>query len=278
MEDLTKIASHLIAHPNGYWIAQGTKSHLDISYPQEGNNAFFSFEDRSFWFQYRNAIITEMVRLFPPKGTFFDIGGGNGYVARGLEMAGCSVVLVEPGSTGALNAIKRGLKHVICATVEAAGFQPNIIPAVGLFDVLEHLEYDLAFLANLKEFIKADGRIYLTVPAFQSLWSAEDDHAGHYRRYSAKSLAKCLEGAGFTVEYLTYFFWFLPLPILFCRTIPSLLGLRQTVSVERLRREFSPPLGIVNLLVNQGLSIERKRIQQKKIMPFGSSCLAVARN
>ena len=39
-----------------------------ISYPEEGNEACFEVEDRSFWFRHRNACITEMVRNFPPEG------------------------------------------------------------------------------------------------------------------------------------------------------------------------------------------------------------------
>jgi hypothetical protein len=66
-----------------------------ISYPEEGNEACFEVEDRSFWFRYRNACIAEMVRNFPPegKGPIFDVGGGNGFVAKGLMDAGWDVDL-----------------------------------------------------------------------------------------------------------------------------------------------------------------------------------------
>lgn len=275
IEDLTMFATNLTAHPNGYWVA---KVQQEVSYPQEGHDTCFSIEEGSFWFQHRNAIITEVMRLFPPEGPLFDIGGGNGYVARGLEAEGFPVVLVEPRPAGASNAVKGGLKNIICSTIEAAGFRPCTLPAVGLFDVLEHIQDDVAFLANLQSLMKADGRIYLTVPAFQLLWSVEDAHAGHYRRYSTTSLAQCLEYTGFMVEYITYFFWFLPFPVLVCRTLLSRMGLRRTASVEHARREHSTGGRILSRLVNQALGVERQRIQQKKVIPFGGSCLAVARN
>lgn len=273
-EDLSKFAANLTAHPDGYWVGNVQQ---EVSYPPDGNDACFSIEEGSFWFQHRNAIITDVVRLFPPDGPIFDIGGGNGYVAKGLEMEGFPTVLVEPGPAGASNAVKRGLKNVICATVETAGFRSNTLSAVGLFDVVEHIEDDLAFLAHVQSLMPVDGRIYLTVPAFQLLWSREDDDAGHYRRYTPKSIARCLQRAGFAVEYMTYFFWFLTLPVFVCRTVPSLIGIQRTVSVERMRREHSTGGGIGHLLVNRAREIERKRIQQKKGMPFGGSCLAVAR-
>jgi hypothetical protein len=40
-----------------------------ISYPEEGNEACFEVEDRSFWFRHRNDCIRELVRNFPPKRT-----------------------------------------------------------------------------------------------------------------------------------------------------------------------------------------------------------------
>jgi hypothetical protein len=43
---------------------------------------------RSFWFLHRNRCIVSLVRRFAPDGRFLDIGGGNGYVARGLVAAG----------------------------------------------------------------------------------------------------------------------------------------------------------------------------------------------
>ena len=57
-----------------------------ISYPEEGNEACFQIEDQSFWFRHRNNCIQELVRKFPPngKGPIFDVGGGNGFVAKGM--------------------------------------------------------------------------------------------------------------------------------------------------------------------------------------------------
>ena len=41
---------------------------------------------------------------------YFDVGGGNGFVAKGLEEKGISTVLIEPGIQGCINAKNRGLK------------------------------------------------------------------------------------------------------------------------------------------------------------------------
>jgi len=56
--------------------------------------------------------------------------------------AGLEVVLVEPGSAGAANARRRGIRHVVCAALEDAGFIPASLPAISLFDVVEHMKED----------------------------------------------------------------------------------------------------------------------------------------
>jgi SAM-dependent methyltransferase len=273
-EDINSYFRHLHQHPGGYWLADASRS---VSYPEDGNAACFAIEDGSFWFQHRNAVVTEAIRGFPPNTPFFDIGGGNGYVAKGLEAADLSVVLIEPGPAGALNAVQRGVKHVVCATLEDAKFLPGSIPSAGLFDVLEHIEDDIGFLRNLGSLLRTGGRVYLTVPAFNLLWSDEDVEAGHYRRYTAASLSKCLASAGFRVEYTTYFFSLLPIPVFLLRSIPSFLGMRKDASVDDYRSEHSMG-GITGAVMNRSFASELKRIHRKKFIPVGGSCLAVAVN
>ena len=84
-----------------------------------------------------------------------------------------------------------------------------------------------------------------------------------------------LERADFTVEYLTHFFWLLPVPILLFRTIPSRIGTRRSSSILQTRREHSAE-GAAGWLVYHALAIERSRIQAARVIPFGGSCLIVA--
>lgn len=186
-------------------------------------------------------------------------------------------MLIEPGPVGALNAKRRGLAHVVCSTVEAAGFQNSTLPAAGLFDVIEHIEHDVAFLKTIKQLLVPNGLVYLTVPAFSTLWSQEDVHAGHYRRYTCRSLSKTLEQAGYRVEYCSYFFSFLTVPVFLLRSIPSRLGFRQASSLQVTQKEHKPPSGIGGWWLGRVRNKELQRIKQGKTMSWGSSCLMVAR-
>jgi SAM-dependent methyltransferase len=167
------------------------------------------------------------VKTYPPEdnGTIFEIGGGNGIVSLGLVNAGFDVALLEPGNVGAINAKKRGLKNVICATTDTAKLKQYSLPAVGLFDVIEHIEDDFAFLQSIRNLMKKGGRLYATVPSYSLLWSEEDVFAGHFRRYALEDISKVLECAGFQVEFSSYIFRFLPIPIFLFRTLPYKIGL-----------------------------------------------------
>ena len=216
---------------------------------------------------------------FLPGGALVDIGGGNGGVALRLQAAGVEVILVEPGPAGARHAARRGVETVICSTLETAGFPEHSIPAAGLFDVLEHIEDDVAFLGGLREHMKSDGRLYLTVPAGQRLWSGEDDYAGHHRRYSEASLRAVLGQAGFRAEYSSYCFSLLPAPIFLMRALPSRMGLGRDAAPSRadFERDHLAGGGLLARLLEQALSIELRRIASGGRVPAGSSCLVVAR-
>src|SRR5260221_290852 len=91
--NLSAFAQNIELGQDGLWEARTVS---DVSYPECGNELCFAIEESSFWFRHRNNCILEAIKSFPVPGAFFDVGGGNGYVARALQNAGLEVVLVEP--------------------------------------------------------------------------------------------------------------------------------------------------------------------------------------
>jgi SAM-dependent methyltransferase len=274
MQDVSAVAAGLTRDSDGVWRARTASA---IDYPDEANAFCFAVEDGSFWFQHRNAVIVDTVRRFPPPGFIADIGAGNGYVARGLKQAGFETLVLEPGPSGIQNARSRGLSPLVCATLQDAAFHRESLPAAAMFDVLEHIEDDLGVLRLLHQALVPGGRIYLTVPSFQILWSSEDDVAGHHRRYTIATLNERLRAAGFTPEFGTYFFAPLPLPILLLRSIPSRLGFRKATDISRISNELKPSEGGAVKILKTVLDGERKLLQRGWRIPTGSSCLVVAR-
>ena len=222
--DLRAIAPGLELGPEGWWSARTV---ADVSYPEEGNAVYFAVEDSSFWFRHRNRCILEAsppsFSLHPACFSMLAAGMGMSHgVFRTQDWKRFWWSLESPESG---NALKREIRHVVHATLEDAGVRPGTIPVVGLFDVVEHIPGDLEFLNSIRSLLVPGGRVYITVPAYEWLWSDEDVSAGHSRRYTVSALRRVLEQAGFSVEMATYFFGFLPLPILLRRVLPYRLGI-----------------------------------------------------
>jgi len=270
-----KIAHNIKKAENGIYYS---KSDSSISYPEEGNELCMKIEQDSFWFNHRNNVIAESVQKHSAEKIFFDIGGGNGFVAKRLQDDGIKTILVEPGKMGAINAYKRGIKNVLCSTLEDAGFELGSVDSVGLFDVVEHIEDDYLFLKNINKYLKDDGYIYITVPAFNFLWSNEDVDAGHFKRYSTTELNELLEKSGFSIIQSTYIFSILPLPVFLFRSLPSKLGLNKNSNeIEKHQNEHKPKKGILNSLMQKIWNWELSRINRNKKVPIGGSCFVIGK-
>jgi len=248
-----------------------------ISYPEDGNDACFSLEDDSYWFKHRNNCIVGLVKKYAKGKVLFDIGGGNGFVSKELSENGIETCLVEPGVQGCLNAKKRGLANIICSDMENAGFVTGTLPAVGLFDVIEHIERDSDILSKINNILSGEGVMLITVPAYKFLWSNEDVNAGHFRRYTLNNLRKKLTESGFEIIYASYIFSFLVLPIFLFRTIPSLLGIAKSGIGKAKKEHTVNENGIVSRLLKKILTFEISQIEKNRKIPFGGSCLVVAK-
>jgi SAM-dependent methyltransferase len=271
--EISAIADHLRQGEGGIWFS-GASSR--VSYPDEGSATSYAIEEDSFWFRHRSQCIVELLRQFPPCGPLFDVGGGNGYVAKAMRQAGFDAVVVESSPVGARHAAARGIQPVICSTLQDAGFHPGVFPAVGLFDVLEHIADDRAFLKLVRDLLPLGGRLFVTVPAYELLWSTEDDRAQHHRRYTLSALGSALASSGFSMDFGSYFFAFFPIPIFLLRALPSRLW-RSTSEFNRKQREHRPPKGMAGRLLEIVLGAELAMLRGRHRIPFGGSCLAVAR-
>lgn len=95
--------------------------------------------------------------------------------------------------------------------VDLAGKRADVI---FLMDVIEHIEDDGAFLADLlqRPFVDEHTILMMTVPAFNSLYSVHDKWLGHYRRYDQKMLRSLAGAQSLSVLDGGYFFTSLLLP------------------------------------------------------------------
>ncbi|GAB6393338.1 MAG: class I SAM-dependent methyltransferase [Treponematales bacterium] len=132
---------------------------------------------------------------------FADIGAGDRFFTLKLKnLTGGAIYAVDRGYPGG----EESVDGIHC--VNDISRLPRLADGgIVMMDVLEHIEDDLAFLRNA--FGKGEGcKAYITVPAFQFLFSRHDEFLRHFRRYNRKGLIKLLRGAGLTVKRCHYFY------------------------------------------------------------------------
>ena len=240
-------------------------------------------EDVSWWFEYRANIILKMLSCFFVKEKMLlDIGGGNGYTTFRTQEGGFRVTLIEPTLEACNNALKRGVKEIYCGTVDDNSMYDDSVDQILLLDVLEHIDNQRDFMSLLYSKMISGGRCLVTVPAYLSLWSSEDEAAGHFRRYKRKELESLVKECGFSVLYCNYFMEFLYLSILLVRVWMERLGLLKK-SMERTREEqqrirkaqFEKRTGPVEWILHFFQNRELRKIDKDKKIRFGSSLMIV---
>lgn len=146
----------------------------------------------------------------------------------------------------------------------------NAYDLIFLFDVIEHLENELPFLESIKFHLKPDGLLVINVPAGQWLYSRYDQVAGHFRRYSRKSLNSTLRKAG--LSSITCSYWGLAyIPLIVARKLVHVFR-RNLADSQVMQLGFTPPSAIVN-----GIFFSMARFDPVPNLFAGSSLMGIYR-
>lgn len=241
----------------------------------------FAIEDRHFWFRARNHVIGALLHRwqgeFGGGYSFLEIGCGTGNVLHSLELV-CGSEKV----TG-MDLFFEGLvftqKRVNCSLIQGDMMNPPFEQAfngVGLFDVLEHLEDDLSAFRSAAAMIKPDGLLFLTVPAYPSLWSYFDEAARHIRRYTRQELTSRLQEAELDILYLGYTMMGIFPLVWLQRRVRNRITRKELIVQEQTEEELRI-IPVINELVAGELILESWWIRAGLALPFGTSLAAVAR-
>jgi SAM-dependent methyltransferase len=243
---------------------------------REVYDVFYRAEDTHWWFRARRRIIECVVGDLAPRRdlAIADVGCGTGGMMAMLSRFG-TVTGVDDAPEAREYCRRRGFEGVLTPDEwTARGGHYDLVTA---FDVVEHVEDDVAFLRSLGERLGPDGRLLVTVPAYQFMWSVFDEMNHHHRRYRRGSLAAALRNAGLTVDRATYFnTWLLP-PIVLVRLLEKTAKAEPQSEEERrtaLARWFK--VGPANGLLEAVFASERHWLRRGDL-PAGTSILAVAR-
>jgi SAM-dependent methyltransferase len=227
-------------------------------------------EGLGIWSDLRVREIASRIREYT-EGPIWEVGAGNGAVSLGLSRVGFDVVAVEPLYGGAKFIAKSGLV-TYCATLESLNLPKGSINAIGIFDVLEHIEMPMLFLSEISRVLHESGFLFIAVPAHQWLFSDYDSEIGHFRRYSKSSLEEELLESGFELLDTRFMFSFLVPFAWVLRVLPKKLNISKGATMRTQAQihfqiaEFLAPL--FRILV---------KIEKISRVRFGLSIIAVAK-
>lgn len=233
----------------------------------------FRVEQSHWWYIGRRRIIAGFVEEICRKITdrrprILDVGCGTGANLILLSKYG-DAEGVDVSEDALAFCRERGLDKVRLGAGEELPYEDGTFDLVTAFDVVEHMDDDLAGVKEMRRVLRPGGRVLLFVPTFMFLWGLQDDVSNHRRRYRLPQLTRVLEEAGFEIERTTYANITFFLPVLMVRKLMKLTGIKteteNSINVPALNGVFGKIFGAESWFL------------QHMNIPFGVSGLCVAR-
>ena len=192
---------------------------IDENFPDYDPKAldiFYRYEKNHFWFKARRDLICDVFRDFVGRReTVIEIGTGTGNISKMLLENGYKMIIGDVHKNALYQFGNDQIAEKYQFDLMEAPFREHF-DVIGMFDVLEHINEDGLAVRKICEMLKKGGRVVVTVPAHQWLWSKFD--LTHKRRYELKELKDMFKKGGFDVVLAKNFFVSI-IPLLFLRSI-----------------------------------------------------------
>jgi SAM-dependent methyltransferase len=222
-----------------------------------------------WWYRARREVLAALIRrkARPAAGAkLLEIGCGTGHnLAMLSEFGEVEGLELDDGARAvAEKRLGRPIRNAPLPGLE--GVPERHYDLIGAFDVIEHIDDDEAAMESIARRLKGGGRLVVTVPAHQWMWSAHDVVNHHKRRYSKRALRQLIEGSPLRLEAIGYFNSLL---------FPLAIARRLSPLRERADDELSLPPKPLNAALEHAFAAERHLIGRLPLPP-GLSLFAVA--
>lgn len=183
----------------------------------------------------------KIIQAVPENSFVLDAGCASGYIAKALQLKNCIVDGIEINREDALQA-KRFCNRLITGNIEDNGIVKQIgnkkYDVIILADILEHLVFPEAVLDKMRERLKPEGIIILTIPniafvtnrIYHLLGNFDYTQTGimdktHLRFFTKKTLYQLINDSGLHVEKIEYAGNFTQLPLYMQTLYPLFKGI-----------------------------------------------------
>jgi SAM-dependent methyltransferase len=181
------------------------------------------------------------------------------------EFGSIEALEVDPIARGV--AEKRLGRAVLSSPLPALeGIPDGTYDMIAALDVIEHIPDDEAALEGIARALKPDGKLVMTVPAHQWMWSAHDVVNHHQRRYSKGDLKRLVDNSPLKLESIGYFNSLL-FPVAIAQRLTSKITGKENANL-------APPAEPINQALERVFALERRVIGRIPLPP-GLSLFAV---
>jgi len=229
---------------------------MDSNYEKE----YLIAEQTHPWFICRRKMIYQLIKNLPKTARILEVGCGSGINLLMLKKKGfINLSGIEPSK-----GMKTNIGIPIFDSVDEIRGSFDVIL---ILDVLEHIPNDSAVLNQLERILTDTGKVIITVPAFNFLWSAHDELNKHYRRYNRKMLYSAVKTT--RLKIIRSFYWnsFLFLPIALTKILKR--------NISQIKSDIRPMSTYSSIIYSYLLYIENLCINLRIDFPFGVSLVAV---
>lgn len=234
---------------------------------------YHDVETEHWWFKSRRKYILDLIKNAPKDSKILDIGCSSGIFLKDLEMLGFdlnNLFGVDISENAIANCKANGIKNAFVMDAQNITIDEKFDIIISS-DCLEHLEDDKIALENWNSLLKIDGKMYIFVPAFQSLWSYHDVVNMHFRRYTNAELKSKLKTQNLEIIKSSYWNFTLFLPVYLFRRITAFYQKDKTGTID-----ISIGNRFVNNILLQLLVFENKLLKFVDF-PFGVSAFCIAK-
>jgi SAM-dependent methyltransferase len=244
---------------------------VDREYYQQ----YRDLELNHWWFRGREKILRELLEIivyqrFTDSIKILNVGAATGRSSEWLSEFGEVESIEYDPECAAMAEEFTGMPITVGSATELP-FEDDQFDLVTAFDVIEHIEDDQAAANELVRVCRPGGIVFVTVPAFQFLWSQHDEINHHFRRYGRGELKQLFPKMERRLE--SYFnTWMFPA----IAAVRLLSGLKGRSDQEPAESDFSRANpGFLDAVLRRVFQSERFFLKRGIPLPVGVSELLV---
>lgn len=247
-------------------------------YPDDGFDVTDEYAETSFWVSARTRLFKGLVKKNLPasqRAKFLEIGCGTGDFIKHLrddtklEITGSEVYL-----KGLVYAKKNQPDVEFIQFDITKGQIGREFDMIVAFDVIEHIDEDMAALSNINRMLRDDGVAIISVPQHMFLWGPLDKIVKHKRRYSRSELKRKMQANGFKVRYTTSFVFFL-FPLMLVARLTDKKRNNADSDRSALSKRVQFP-SVLNRLMGLFMRVDEFLVKLGISLPYGGTLIMVA--